>query len=125
MDFGVLNKTMKKNEHSLLLISEVIDRLSGTCSFTKLDIHKAYQKLWIATGGERKTAFCMCYGHYKYITVLFGLVNAPEAFQSHINTVLCKHLDEYCMAYLDNIVVYSNLLEEHREHIGLVLVKLQ
>ncbi len=39
--------------------------------------------------------------------------------------MLRKHLDQFCIAYLDNIVVYSNMLEEHREHVQLILAKLQ
>jgi hypothetical protein len=35
--------------------------------------------------------------------------------------VLCEYLDQFRIAYLDDIVVYSNLLEEHREHIWLIL----
>jgi hypothetical protein len=47
------------------------------------------------------------------------------AFQGHINNMLREHPDQFCIAYLDNIVVYSNLLEEHREHVRLILAKLQ
>jgi hypothetical protein len=47
------------------------------------------------------------------------------AFQGHINNVLRKHLDKFCIAYLDDIVIYLNLLEEHREHVWLILTKLQ
>ncbi len=39
--------------------------------------------------------------------------------------MLRKYLDLFCIAYLDDIVVYSNSLEEHEEHVRLVLVKLQ
>ncbi len=39
--------------------------------------------------------------------------------------MLRKHLDQFCIAYLDDIVVYSNSLEEHREHVLLVLPNLQ
>jgi uncharacterized membrane protein YukC len=67
----------------------------------------------------------MRYGHYEYTIVLFGLVNAPAAFQGYINNVLREHLDQFCIAYLDDIVVYSNLLEEHQEHVRLVLAKLR
>ncbi len=55
----------------------------------------------------------------------FGLVNASAAFQGHINNELRKHLDQFCIAYLDNIIVYSNSLEEQKEHVWLILVKLQ
>jgi hypothetical protein len=60
-----------------------------------------------------------------YTVIPFGLVNAPAAFQGPINNVLREHLDQLCIAYLDDIVVYSNSLEEHREHVRLVLVRLQ
>jgi hypothetical protein len=71
------------------------------------------------------SAFRTRFSHYEYTVVLFGLVNAPAAFQGHINNVLCEHLDQFRIAYLDDIVVYSNLLEEHREQVWLILAKLQ
>jgi hypothetical protein len=81
--------------------------------FTKLDISEAYHGLYIAPGDEWKTAFCTQYGYYKYTVVPFGLVNAHAAFQGHIYMGLRKFLNLLCIAYLDNIVIYSNLLEEH------------
>jgi hypothetical protein len=47
------------------------------------------------------------------------------AFQGLINNVLCEHLDQSLIAYPDKNVVYSYSLEEHREHVWLILVKLQ
>jgi hypothetical protein len=51
----------------------------------------------------------------------FGLANAPTAFQSYINATLRPYLDVFVIAYLDDIVVYSNTAEEYREHIRTVL----
>jgi hypothetical protein len=75
-------------------------------------------------GNEWKTVFGIPYSYHKYTVVLFGLVIAPAAFQGPINNVLHKYLDQFCIAYHDNIVVYLNFLEEHREHVRLVLAKL-
>ncbi len=69
--------------------------------------------------------FCTGYGHYKYTIISFGQVIVPEAYQGHINTVLCKYLDLFCIAYLDDIVVYFYLVEEHAGHVKLILAKLQ
>ncbi len=124
MDFRGLNQITKKNHYSLPRISESIDRLAGATYFTKLDIREAYHMLRIASGDEWKTAFRTRYGHYEYTVVPFGLVNAPAAFQGHINTVLCEFLDLFCIVYLDDIFVYSSLLEEHEKHVRLVLTKL-
>jgi hypothetical protein len=51
----------------------------------------------------------------------FGLANSPAAFQSYINATLWPYLDVFVMAYLDDIVVYSNTVEEHRKHVRTVL----
>jgi hypothetical protein len=51
----------------------------------------------------------------------FGLANALTAFQSYINATLRPYLDVFAIAYLDDIVVYSNTAEEHREHVCTVL----
>ncbi len=124
VDFRGLNQITKKNCYPLPLISKAIDCLAGARYFTKLDIRKAYHRLWIAPGDEWKTAFRTFYGHYEYSIIPFGVVHAPAAFQGHINNMLSEHLNQFCIAYLDDIVVYSNLLEEHREHVRLVLAKL-
>jgi hypothetical protein len=91
----------------------------------KLYISEAYRRLQIAPGNEWQTAFCTHYSHYEYTIVPFGLVNAPAAFWGHFNNVLHGYLDQFCITYLDDIVVYSNWLEEHKDHVRLILTKLQ
>jgi hypothetical protein len=51
----------------------------------------------------------------------FGLANTPAAFWSYINILLRPNLNVFVIAYLDNIVVYSNMVEEHRRHVRTVL----
>ena len=54
----------------------------------------------------------------------FGLTNAPATFQSFINSALAPFLDNFAMAYLDDILIYSNTLEQHQEHVKKVLKEL-
>ena len=54
----------------------------------------------------------------------FGLINIPAIFQKRINSVLGEHLDEFIIAYLDNIIIYSNSEEEHFQHIKQILQRL-
>ena len=51
----------------------------------------------------------------------FGLTNAPATFQALINDVLRNYLDIFVVAYLDDILVYSERTEEHTEHVKTVL----
>jgi len=55
----------------------------------------------------------------------FGLINAPAIFQKQINSVLGEHLDKFVMVYLNNIIIYLESKEEHREYIKWVLKRLQ
>jgi menaquinone-dependent protoporphyrinogen IX oxidase len=53
--------------------------------------------------------------------MLFGLTNTPATFQNFINNVLTPYLNQFCMAYLDDTVIYSHTFEEHQEYINQVL----
>ena len=53
--------------------------------------------------------------------MLMGLINASATFQELINHVLYDHLDDFIMAYLDDILIYLKMKEEHEEHIKKVL----
>jgi hypothetical protein len=51
----------------------------------------------------------------------FGLTNAPTSFQHFINDVLQPYLDVFITAYLDDILIYSDNLNDHRNHVLKVL----
>ena len=55
----------------------------------------------------------------------FGLTNAPASFHALINDTLCLCLDRFACAYLDNIVIYSKMLCEHKLHVQEILKRLQ
>ena len=54
----------------------------------------------------------------------FGLINTPATFQKRINSVLGEHLDEFIIAYLNNIIIYSNSKKEHFQYVKQVLQRL-
>ena len=67
----------------------------------------------------------MRYRHYQYNVMPFGLVNAPATFQAYINRVLMRILDVFATAYLDNIMIYSKIWEDHQWHVRDVLARLR
>jgi hypothetical protein len=79
----------------------------------------------MAKGEEWKTAFRTRYGLFKYTVMPFCLTNAPATFQHFINDTLRQYLDIFCTAYLDDILIYSDTLEEHKVHVRQVLETLQ
>src|SRR5258708_37385328 len=92
--------------------------------YSKIDLKHAYHLVRIAEGDEPKTAFHTCYGLYEWQVMPFGLSNAPAAFQRFINEVLRDMLDVCMVGYLDDILIYSDSLEDHRNHICEVLCHL-
>jgi len=72
---------------------------------------------------EWKTTFWMRYRHYKYTVMLFELKNASAIFQQLINNTLREYLNNFVIPYLNNILIYSEDLEVHCEHVWKILKK--
>ncbi|XP_059070957.1 uncharacterized protein LOC131861807 [Cryptomeria japonica] len=71
----------------------------------------------IAPGDEEKTAITTRYGIYEFLVMPFGLTNTPATFSTLMNDVFRPLLDKCVVVYLDDILVYSQSLEEHKEHL--------
>src|SRR6266571_5421138 len=92
--------------------------------FMKIDLRWVCHYIRIKKGDKWKGVFKIREGLFKPMVLQFRFINAPATFQRRINHVLKEHLDEFVMAYLDNIIIYLNTKEEHKEHIKWVLKRL-
>lgn len=63
-------------------------------------------------------------GHFEYLVMPFGLSNARAVFQALINYILRDMLNHFVFVYLDDILIFSETLEKHIEHVRLVLKRL-
>ena len=68
-----------------------------------------------------KIAFQTRYEHYDFVVVPFGLTNAPVTFRYLMNNILSKYLDKFVLVFIDDILIYSRMEEEHKEHLRIVL----
>jgi len=109
----------------LPLIKELYDRLRSARVFTNLDLKGAYNLIRMKEGEEWKTAFRTCYGFYEYTVMSFGLTNAPASCQRMINKQFYEYLDIFIVVYLNDILIYSEMLEEYIQHVKKVLDKLR
>ena len=125
VDYRGLNAITVKNRYPIPLISELLDRLHGAKVFSKLDLLDAYYRIRIQEGDEWKTAFRTRYGHYEFLVMPMGLTNAPATFQSYINNALRGYVDDFCVVYLDDILIYSRSEEEHIQHLEKVMERLR
>jgi Reverse transcriptase (RNA-dependent DNA polymerase) len=124
VDFQGLNKLSKKDRYPLPRISDLLDSPQKARFFTKIDLRHAYHLVRINEGDKWKTAFCTRYGSFEWCVMPFGLTNAPATFQRLMNTIFSDLLDTCVLVDLDDILIYSDNLDEHRLHVREVLLRL-
>lgn len=101
------------------------ERLRGAKYFTKLDMRDGYHHLRIKEGDEHKTAFLTEYGLYEWKVMCFGLKNAPAEFARFMSDNLREFLNEFVVVYFDDIIIFSENLEDHWRHVRQVLQRLK
>ena len=125
VDYRGLNRVTIMNRYPLPLMNELRDRVQGATIFSKIDLKSGYNLVRIRQGDEWKTAFRTRYGHYEYLVMPFGLANAPATFQNMMNEVLRDLLDLGVVVYIDDILIYSESIEQHHHLVKEVLSRLQ
>ncbi len=125
VNYWNLNAITVKNWYSLFLISETLNHLSQAKIFIKLNIISAFNQLWIKEEDEVLIIFCTEFELFKYLVMLFNLCNESVSFQKYINNTFHKHLNKFCTAYLNDILIYFDNELEHEIHVKLILRKLQ
>ncbi|KAK3529940.1 hypothetical protein QTP86_009319 [Hemibagrus guttatus] len=121
INYRGLNAIMVHYPNPLPLVPAALEQLWGARFFTKLDLCSTCNLIQIKDGDEWKTAFHTTQGHYEYLVMPFGLTNTPVVFQALINGVFQDILNKYVIAYINDILVYSTLFEEHVRHVREVL----
>ena len=117
INYQALNKVTVKNKYPIPLIADLFDQLGRAKFFTKLDLQSGYYQVSIAKGDEPKTTCVTRYGPYEFLVMPFSLTNAPAIFCTLMNKIFHPFLDKFVVVYLDDIVIYSNTLEEHVDHL--------
>ena len=105
-------------------IDEMYANLHGAKIFTTLDLHSGYYHIALDNKPKAKTVFVTPFGKYKFNAVPFGLAQAPAYFQQLISIVL-QDCSNFAMAYLDDIIIFSQNEQEHLKHIEIIFKKLK
>ncbi|SJL07261.1 uncharacterized protein ARMOST_10604 [Armillaria ostoyae] len=125
-DYRKLNEMTIKNRYPLPLISELIDKLQGAKYFTKLDVRWGYNNVRIKEGDEHKAAFRTNRGLFEPTVMFFGLTNSPATFQWMMNDIFKDLIASGKVTiYLDDILIFTKDLDEHRRIVRQVLQKLR
>jgi transposase InsO family protein len=125
-DYRRLNEITVKNRYPLPLVPDIISRLRGAKYFTKFDVRWGYNNVRIKEGDEWKAAFATNRGLFEPKVMFFGLTNSPATFQALMNSIFSDLIAKGKVAvYLDDILIFTLTLEEHRRITEEVLSRLK
>ena len=103
-------------------VEDVFSKLNGAKYFSTLDLQAGYHHIPLDKSSIPKTMFNSPFSKYEYVKVPFVLAQVPAYFQELIAGILKDF--NFAIAYLDDIIIFSTIAEEHLSHIKQVFEKL-
>ena len=126
MDYHNLNNQIVKNNYPLPLITDLIDNMGSKQVFTKMNLWWGFNNIRIKEGDEWKGVFTTHVGSFEPTVMFFGMTNSPATFQAMMNEILKDMINEgKVVAFVDNILVGTEIEEEHDEIVEEVLKRLE
>ena len=125
VDYRRLNALTKRDVYPLPSLDDVFDRLAGAEFFSSLDMRNGFHQIPMAKSDRCKTGFTTPGGLFEFVTMPFGLSNAPATFQRMMDRVLGNLKWQMCLVYLDDVLVFGRTFEEHMYRLNLVLEALE
>src|SRR6266498_3085094 len=125
INYAPLNKRTIPDRYPLPNINEMLSSFWGSKWFTVIDLVSAYWQIQLRKKDRPKTAFLTRNGQYQFKVILFGLNNILMTFQRLMNKVLKQYIRKFIQVYLDDVIIYSNNLDEYKRHIKAVFEKIR
>lgn len=125
IDFRRVNDVTVKDRHPLPRVDDMLEAMRGAAYFSSLDAASGYWQIPVAEEDIPKTAFLCTEGLFEWQVMPFGLCNAPATYQRMMQSILGSYMWNFCVCYIDDILVYSRSFDEHIKHLRMVLERLK
>lgn len=122
VDFRAVNAITPLDRYPIPGPNTILTAVSGAEFFSTMDANKWYHQFEIDERHCHLTAFVTQQeGQWQFKRVPFGLQNAPPFFQRSMDSLLGSFRWPFCLAYIDDIVIWSKTWPDHLAHIRTVL----
>jgi hypothetical protein len=122
VDYRGLNTMIVSDQYPLPRIDDLFNSLNGKQWFTSLDIMKSFFQVPINDVESRElTAFRTPFGLYQWRVMPQGFKNSPAVFQRMVDAILGRYKWEIALAYVDDLIIFSETFEQHLEHAGKIM----
>lgn len=125
IDYRQVNEVTRKDAYPLPRTDACLDAMSGSSIFSTFDMRSGFHQVAMQPEDADKTAFITRRGMFRFKTMPFGLCNATATFQRLMDLVLTGLNLEICLAFVDDIILYSVNEEQHLERLELLLQRLE
>ena len=120
-----LNSLFVKDSHLLPHICETLESLAGAAHYSTFDMNSGFWQVPMDEESKQYTTFTLgSMGLYECESMPFGLCNAPPTFQRLMQNCLGELNLTYCLIYLDDVIVSSDMPEEHLRRMRVVFDRL-
>lgn len=124
IDYVKLNQCIVKDAYRIPNKDELFRRLRNSKYYSKLDCKSGFFQVKMEEDSIPYTAFSSPKGSFEWMVMPMGLPNAPSIFQFKMDNILGKH-SEYCVVYIDDILIFSNNQDEHLIHLKKIAEELR
>lgn len=125
LDLRKVNEVTEKDAYPLPSIKKELHNLSNVVYYSKFSIKDGFFKVPLHTSSYEKTTFRVEDKYYRFRVLPMGYINSHAILQRTVDTVLKNEIGQFCLAYISDVLVYTETLEQHKTVLATVLGKLK
>jgi len=115
IDYRQLKKITVDRKDPPPWTDDLFKQVKGFTLISKIELCSKYHQIWIKEEDVCKTSFRTCYGNYEVFIFSFVLISAETMFMCLMNNIFQQYLDKFVLIFLDDILIYSRNMEEHKD----------
>lgn len=122
IDLWSLNKASLKDNYPLPKMDHILQKVVGSSRISILDDFSSYNHV-LVHHEDQKTTFTTRWSTFMYMKMPFGLMNVVSTFEREMEFTFVNEMGHFIVIYLDDIIVFLKIDEEHLNHLRRVFEK--